>query len=485
MRVKLFKIFVCLLFVSFCVGQSDIENKVVTCFTNGHFKHSNNALSIIEIASEKEVVSFNSRTNLIPASTFKVFTAFIALDVLSKDHKFITHFGYNGVLYNEGTLDGNLILKASGDPTLGSLSIKKNKGNSLSAQLVKKTLEKGINCVNGKLIIDLSDFSNESIPPTWQWNDIANYYGSASYPLNYLDNQYTLTFDNSTSIGSTAKVIGTEPELKSITFENFVSIDHKNSGDQAYIFGSPFDNIRRIRGTIPKGKGQFKIKGALPDPPVFFGELLLEELRAQNIQIDKLELISKNQKINQSILKIHSPSLASIINKVTYDSNNLYAEALLNALGSKFSQYEKNLAGRQNGINFIEQYLKNRNYNSEEFKMHDASGLSARNRVSAFTIAQFLGNQIKAGNEEEILKYMPKAGKEGTVKNLQLPQNLKDNLWLKSGSMEGILAYCGYIQSKSNKYYSISFMTNGSTKPAYLLRKQMIELLESIYNELD
>jgi serine-type D-Ala-D-Ala carboxypeptidase/endopeptidase (penicillin-binding protein 4) len=56
----------------------------------------------------------------LPASTAKLFSCAAMLMAFGSDHRFITTVHRNGEIGISGTLKGDLILRASGDPTFGS-----------------------------------------------------------------------------------------------------------------------------------------------------------------------------------------------------------------------------------------------------------------------------------------------------------------------------------------------------------------------------
>ena len=60
----------------------------------------------------------------------------------------------------------------------------------------------------------------------------------------------------------------------------------------------------------------------------------------------------------------------------------------------------------------------------------------------------------------------------------------KGNIWLKSGSMEGVQSYSGYIKSKNNNWYSFAFMVNGFQTKGRSMRIQMEQILNEIYLHL-
>src|SRR5262249_45830953 len=80
-----------------------------------------------------------------PASVIKVATSFAALATFGPDYHFETSFLIDGVINKKTrTLNGNLILRSTGDPVLTSLDV---------ARLVREVAHAGITRVTGDLVV--------------------------------------------------------------------------------------------------------------------------------------------------------------------------------------------------------------------------------------------------------------------------------------------------------------------------------------------
>ncbi|MGN6541699.1 MAG: D-alanyl-D-alanine carboxypeptidase, partial [Ginsengibacter sp.] len=83
------------------------------------FKHATISLYVINTTTGKPVTEVNTEIGVAPASCQKVITASTAFELFGHDYSYKTTLGYTGNIAN-GVLNGNLIIKGSGDPTLGS-----------------------------------------------------------------------------------------------------------------------------------------------------------------------------------------------------------------------------------------------------------------------------------------------------------------------------------------------------------------------------
>jgi serine-type D-Ala-D-Ala carboxypeptidase/endopeptidase (penicillin-binding protein 4) len=99
---------------------------------------------LIDLASGQELAELNPDLPLIPASTVKLATAVVALDVLGPEHRFRTELLTNGRI-ERGVLRGDLILRGSGDPSLDVADL---------LGLAVRLGSSGIRRVEGRFLID-------------------------------------------------------------------------------------------------------------------------------------------------------------------------------------------------------------------------------------------------------------------------------------------------------------------------------------------
>ncbi|MCS6832483.1 MAG: D-alanyl-D-alanine carboxypeptidase, partial [Flammeovirgaceae bacterium] len=74
---------------------------------------------ILDEATGKPVVDYNGNVSLTPASTIKAITAATALMTLGENYFFETKVEHTGSIDVQQTLQGNIFIEGSGDPTLG------------------------------------------------------------------------------------------------------------------------------------------------------------------------------------------------------------------------------------------------------------------------------------------------------------------------------------------------------------------------------
>ena len=104
-----------------------------------------------------------------PASTAKLFTAAVSLSTLGPDYRIPTRLLADGTI-RDGRLDGPLILRGMGDPTLGTAG-----STDWAAQLASQLAARGVKRVHGDLIADDSYFSGPSFGTGWEAGDLQSW----------------------------------------------------------------------------------------------------------------------------------------------------------------------------------------------------------------------------------------------------------------------------------------------------------------------
>jgi len=434
-----------------------------------------------EVKSGLKVLDHNADKVLIPASSLKVITTLASLDILGEDYYYETKVAYSGDIDEEGTLQGDLYIMGSGDPTLGS---NKFKGavpfKTLLRDISASVRDAGIFCIAGDVVGDESVFNSYPINPTWQWNDLGNYYAAGAWGINILDNEYRIYYAQQLKEGRVPRLISYNPYIPGLELQSEVKTGPKGSGDNAYIFGGPYNYTKRIVGTIPPGKKQFVIKGSIPDPPLFLAYSLFNELSAKGVQAKNYRTTFKKERgyaKRKVVYQVKSPPLKEIIKKTNFESNNLYCETILKTIGSK----EMELGSGAAGINSIRKILRRRGLNLSGMQIEDGSGLSARNKVSSRFITDFLNSIANEISLKTATTYLPMGGYQGTVKGFFKKSRAKGNIWAKSGSMNGVLSYSGYVKSKSGKWLSFSIIANGHSESNRKVRPYMEQFMIKLY----
>ena len=458
--------------LSFC--QNGLQESIDQFTYDPIFKNASLGIAVFDVESGKLLAGSQENLSLVPASSLKVITTATALSLFGEDYQFKTELQYEGTIQSDGTLDGNIYIKGFGDPTLGSVLYDQAVGlDDLMEAFAQEIKKAGIKRVNGKIIGDASYFENEVVSRKWLYEDLGNYYGAGTWGLNIHENMYYLDFGQNAKVGGKTQFKQTRPAIPNLLIVNEVTSGKASSGDNAYIFGAPYQYTCFVRGTIPAGAGTFTIKGAIPDPPFFAAHALTGALIQNGIEVLQpastlFEMARTGQSSGETklIYTHRSPKLKAIIKRTNLKSVNLYCEAMLRAIGKKVS----NKGSIESGVSAIVAFWKERGVDLDGFHMVDGSGLSPKNAVTAKQLAAILR---KIAKDEKIKKVffdsLPLGGKSGSLKNLIKSAEGIGNIMAKSGYMEKVMSFSGYVKDKKGRLLSFSiignnFKDNGPTR---------------------
>jgi serine-type D-Ala-D-Ala carboxypeptidase/endopeptidase (penicillin-binding protein 4) len=458
MKVILAFIFIIFTSSSHCQDLTKLQKEIQTISIDPQFIHGQLALSFRN-SSGKIVYQYNAEKSLVPASNLKIITTAAALGVLGEEFRYQTKLEYDGTITN-GVLTGNIYVTGSGDPSLGSSRFKDFPDmDKLPEIFCDKIIQAGIKKVNGSIIADETGFDQNATPDHWMWTDIGNYYGAPAYAINYNENSYKLYFMPGSKQGDSTSVIRTDPLMPEMKFINTVKTGAAGSGDNAYIYGAPYSNYRFLSGTIPPGNTEFSIKGSLPVPSDMLVNNLNKKLMAKGIfiNIPKQEATQfLNGKERKNIYVHNSTTLKELVKVTNGSSINLYAEALLKTVAYKIRKTGNTKAG----VKSVKEYWGKKGIDTSGFFMNDGSGLSATNAISANTFSQIL--YLIAGESYAALFYesLPVSGVSGTMKSLGKGTSAEGKIAAKTGTINKVICYSGYVTIRNGDRYSFSLMAN-------------------------
>ncbi len=443
------------------VWSQTITNRLETTFkifeADPQLRGAVASLYVTNAKTGEIVFSKNSTMGLAPASTQKIITSASAYELLGKQFKYKTSFGYSGALIGN-ELKGVLLIKPSGDPTFGSWRWQTTNEIKVVQRVLSSIEKAGIKKYNG-VAVDVSEWAGEAIPDGWMWQDIGNYYGAGAAGLNWRENQYDLALQSGNSIGGAVSIAATKPKLYGVEITTHVKSAAKGTGDNAYIYFVPGANAIQVRGTIPVEEAKFVISGAMPSPQKQFAATLEDSLKARGIVTIPVETGTLAEATNFTLLHTEtSPPLDSVIYWFNKKSINLYGEALVKTIA-----HQKTGVGSTDvGVKRIKALWKSKGVENWELNMVDGSGLSPLNRVTTHAQVQILQHA----------KAQPWF--DGFYHSLPEYNGMK----LKSGTINGVKGFCGYHTSKDGKSYTLSFIVNNYNGSASALVQKMYKVLD-------
>ncbi|WP_075966945.1 D-alanyl-D-alanine carboxypeptidase/D-alanyl-D-alanine endopeptidase [Parabacteroides massiliensis] len=480
-------VLLCLLICFHALAGAQTPAPVKRLLQAPYMRGASFSLIVKDVQDGKTVCSYDTDRLQSPASVLKTVATATALEILGEDYRYPTTLEYDGTLEN-GTLKGNLYIKGSGDPSLGSSYFAPDQNKFLSAWIA--ALQKaGIRRITGSIISDESIFDTEGASVKWLREDMGNYYAPGSYGLSVFDNMYKLSLQTG-AVGSRPVLKGTEPNIPFIRFKNYLKTASVSS-DSAYIIGAPLDDVRYLYGVLPANREAYVLKGDIPDPALYLAHYLTDRLRQKGIQVDgapscyriEAEENRWNKKERKEIVTTYSPTLREIASVCNHVSHNLYADALLKTIGMQYKPRKNEvISSFGRGVQVVKEYWEKKGLDVFSLRMNDGSGLAPADKVSAGFMGELLAYMAtESAVSEAFIASLPQAGIEGSVRNFLKGSKLQGKARLKSGGITGVRSYAGYI-TEDGKTYAVAIFSNNYSCPMNRMTGALEKLLLQLFN---
>ena len=444
------------------------------------------SLVVKDVQEGRTVYSYDTDRLQSPASVLKTVATATALEILGEDYRYPTTLEYDGILEN-GTLEGNLYIKGSGDPSLGSSHFAPGQNKFLSTWIA--ALQKaGIKHITGSVISDESIFDTEGVSIKWLREDMGNYYAPGSYGISIFDNMYKLSLQTGAA-GTRPVLKGTEPDIPFIRFKNYLKAAPVSS-DSAYIIGAPLDDVRYLYGVLPANREAYVLKGDIPDPALYLARYLTDQLQQKGIRVDgspscyRIEVEENRWKKGErkEIVTTYSPTLREIASICNHVSHNLYADALVKTVGLQYKpRRNEMISSFGRGVQVVKEYWEKKGLDVFPLRMNDGSGLAPADKVSAGFMGELLVYMAtESAVSDAFIASLPQAGIEGSVRNFLKGSKLQGKAHLKSGGITGVRSYAGYI-TKDGKTYAVVVFSNNYSCPMSRMTRALEKLLLQLF----
>ncbi|MBQ9476865.1 MAG: D-alanyl-D-alanine carboxypeptidase/D-alanyl-D-alanine-endopeptidase [Bacteroidales bacterium] len=408
-----------------------------------------------------------STTRLVPASNVKLLTTGLALHVLGPDFRYETRLCSRGDML-DGVLHGDLYIVGTGDPTLAAGYAENIPADSLFADW-KRILERaGVREITGRIIGDDRWFDGEAMNGDWSLEDLGAYYGSSPTGLNFFENIQTVSVAPADTLGLPVLAEAVYPPAPWLNLQVRAKTWRKGTGDGLSYFNTPLSPYAELRGTYaidnrPKTL-ECSNRFAAYSCAQLFHDFLNENglaVRGGYADLDAAEMIRTDLEFTErleaaapvSSLTIlgstWSDRLSRIVTRANHDSDNFYAETLLRTLGKQI----RGSASFDSCYVALDDAFATLGIRSAgQVQLRDGSGLSRKDFVSPAFFVEFLRRMMAAPEGDLFLHSLPQPGKGTLQLRMQkAPRSTKDRIYMKSGSMNGVRCFSGYILSPSGR----------------------------------
>ena len=446
---------------------------------------------MVQDAAGHVLASREAGRRLVPASNLKLVTTGTALHALGPDFRFETGIGYTGTV-EDGTLHGDVYIIGGGDPTLGVTDTVAVKPDALFWRWKSMLKDAGISRIDGRIIGDGRAYEGHLENTTWGYDDTGTYYGAGCNALSYYEN----AVDYLVSAGTADEPVNVTqrfPDTPWMHFSNRTSTGPKGTGNSLYLYTTDLAPYAEMRGTYsidrkPKVEHFANKYGALTCAYYFWQNLRDTgwDISGGYADIDRggyvrgADFVPAYKAGTPQVLgQSASPTLAKIVRQTNVLSDNFYAEAIFRQMGEKASGIAEYDSCRVAVYDVLENLMES---DLAGIRLEDGSGLSRLNTASPAFLVSFLRSMTRTRGFDAFLASLPQPG-EGTLNTLlpKLAPAQKARIRVKSGSMDGVLCYSGYILDEQGKPTRIfSLMVNGATEKTAVLRETLGSLIEAM-----
>lgn len=450
------------------------------------------------------LAKYNHLSKLVPASNMKLITTGSALQRLGAGYRFETALGYDGEIA-DSTLRGNLYIIGGGDPTLGAEDGIAIPTDTLFARWKALLEGAGIRSIDGYVVGDGRRYPGDLEHPGWNFDDVGTYYGTGSSGLSFHENSLDFRVEPGDSVGAVPVfTLTSRTETPWLTIRNFAVTGAKQTGNSILLYTSDLAPAAEWRGSLAIDRKRTVASvsnkyGAMTAAHAFCTYLdttgftvidgpadIDRSGRLRDFRSEGLPLAAPADSLHR-IGSTFSPTLTTIIGETNRRSDNFYAESILRAIGLQVkgrADYDSAIAAERAVLNRLGVTLGN------SVRLSDGSGLARTNYASPDFFVRFLKAMWQTSARTAFVGSLPRAG-VGTLQVIfqKKDKDFKARFRMKSGSMNGVLCYSGYILPKGGStavganVITFSILTNNASVPASKVRPILEELLGRLAEE--
>jgi D-alanyl-D-alanine carboxypeptidase/D-alanyl-D-alanine-endopeptidase (penicillin-binding protein 4) len=469
-----------------------LDARIDAILARPEFKHTLFGIEFYSLDTNTPIYTLNADKLFVPGSTTKLVTMGSALQLLGADYRFRTRVYRTGELDARGTLEGDLVLVASGDPNLsgrirdgGTLALENidhsyggpdshgHDGDPLAVvrKLAADVSARGVKRVSGRVIVDATLFpEGERDGGT----------GFVISPIIVNDNAIDILL-TPTKEGERA-AFRLSPHTAYATFINATTTARPGSAPSIHVesdvaHGDGTHTVT-IGGAIPADTPSFMYAYRVPQPSRFAEIVLAEALHERGIVAAPREAsssipvaqLSRSYTTERVVAEHVSPPFAEEVKITLKLSQNLHASAtplLLGALGGPTTGDVEAVAAR--GFTRMRQFLDTTGADVSGASQSDGAGADAH--FTPDFMVHYLAFMAKQQSAKAFHDALPILGRDGTLWNVQVKSPAAGHVFAKTGtySVEDLLhdgimvngkGLAGYLTTADGRHLAFAIYAN-------------------------
>lgn len=475
-NLKFFLVLYTLIFLAGCSSnrglQYDPNNpleklqfEIAQKFEDSSFVNAHWGVLIKSLKTNETIYARNEKKMFMPASNMKLFTSSAAMIALGPNYRFTTRLVTNGSI-NNGTLNGDLIIVGSGDPTISG-RFDSGKVTITFEQWADSLTALGITQINGNIIGDDNCFDDEYYGAGWSADYETDYYAAQISGLSFNDNCVDIRIAPSASIADICSLT-VSPNTHYVNIINLTTTAAEtDSVNDIYFERKRGTNNIFVRGKMSVGKKPFIESVTVENPTAFTAAVLKEILESKGISV--LGSVADADDFTDTIRYDNSKQLASftslpyseIIKTINKPSQNFYTEQVFRTIGKE----RYGVGSMDNGRAAAFPILASWGVDTVRIRYADGSGLSRQDLITPSDIVSILSGMSKENSLLPFYESLPIAGIDGTIKNRMRGTKAESNVHAKTGSIGYVRSLSGYVTSSNGEQFVFSMIANHYTVP--------------------
>lgn len=465
-------------------GAPSFQERVQGIMNRPEYRHSRFGMEFYSLETGQAVFKLNADQLFVPGSTTKLVTIGTALGVLGPDYRFHTRVYGGGSLHSNGTLKGDLVMVAGGDPDLsnrvrsdGTLAFenvdhsysptpgaKAVPGDPLAViqELAKQVAAKGVKRIEGVVRIDATLFPE---------GDRELGTGIVISPIVVNDNVVDVTITPGAKEGDAASIT-VSPQSGYVQVVNRAKTAAPRTpatvgfGADQKVAGGSHSVV--LEGNVPSGGPAVLRVYKVPEPSAFAATVLKEALQHEGIRVDGKALTPEPYS-DQALLAEHvSPPLIEEARVTLKVSQNLHASMMPFIVGALGGKAKDNID--QKGFDLEHALLEKAGLDLSAISQSDGAGGAAY--FTPDFMAHFLAYMSGLPYFEGYYRALPILGKDGTLWDIQVNSPAAGHVHAKTGT------YASYNAVDKN------LMIDGKGLAGYLTTQDGHKLAFAIYANL-
>ena len=421
----------------------------------------NVSVVVREAGAPSALLSHNAEKSMNPASVIKLVTTYAALELLGPAYAWKTDILFAGELKGS-TLNGDLVLRGSGDPKLSVERL---------SQALKSLRERGLSTIRGDLLLDRSFFEPVDHDPAKFDGEPFKAYnvGPDALLLNYK----TVRFNFAPSVDGRTVSVSPEVRPAQIDVVNRLRPTETACGEwrDRLVLDVHTVTPTQIRvtftGNYPRSCGERSWSISLLDHVRFAGGVFASLWRELGGSWNGAVKLAATPADARQVSTIESPPLAEVVRDINKYSNNVMARQVFLTLSGELT---KEPASAARSAQTIREWLSRKGIAAPELVLENGSGLSRNERISAGTLSAMLEAAWRSSVMPEFMSSMSVLGVDGTLRRRNRNDSVAGQAHVKSGTLNEAKALAGYVLDQAGRRWIVAVLVNhpnaGATQAA-------------------